>query len=56
MGGALPVVFLVDVGDTLLENDRIQNDIREDLEREFGADSRDPGTTQRRLPPIRRRT
>jgi hypothetical protein len=37
----LPVVFLVDVDDTLLENDRIQNDLRERLEREFGADSRD---------------
>ena len=36
-----PVVFLVDVDDTLLENDRIQNDLREHLEREFGADSRD---------------
>jgi len=37
MSGRLPVVFLVDVDDTLLENDRIQNDLREHLEREFGA-------------------
>jgi hypothetical protein len=41
MSGSLPVVFLVDVDDTLLENDRIQNDLREHFEREFGADSRD---------------
>jgi FMN phosphatase YigB (HAD superfamily) len=41
MSGRIPVVFLVDVDDTLLENDRIQNDLREHLEREFGAASRD---------------
>jgi FMN phosphatase YigB (HAD superfamily) len=41
MSGSLPVVFLVDVDDTLLENDRIQNDLREHLECEFGADCRD---------------
>jgi hypothetical protein len=41
MSGSLPVVFLVDVDDTLLDNDRIQNDLREHLEREFGADCRD---------------
>jgi hypothetical protein len=41
MSGRLPVVFLVDVDDTLLENDRIQNDLRDHLEREFGADCRD---------------
>jgi FMN phosphatase YigB (HAD superfamily) len=34
-------VFLVDVDDTLLENDRIQEDIRNHLEREFGAAARD---------------
>ena len=33
MSERLPVVFLVDVDDTLLENDRIQNDLREHLER-----------------------
>jgi hypothetical protein len=31
----------VDVDDTLIENDRIQNDLREHLEGEFGADCRD---------------
>lgn len=30
-----PIVFPVDVDDTLLENDRIQDDIRRHLEREF---------------------
>jgi FMN phosphatase YigB (HAD superfamily) len=34
-------VFLVDVDDTLLENDRIQEDIRNYLEREFGIAARD---------------
>lgn len=37
----VPVVFLVDVDDTLLENDRIQNDLKRHLERKFGPDSRD---------------
>ena len=41
MSGRSPVVFLVDVDDTLLENGRIQNDLREHLEREFGAACRD---------------
>jgi hypothetical protein len=41
MNGRLPVVFLVDVDDTLLENDRIQSDLRQHLEREFGAACRD---------------
>lgn len=36
-----PVVFLVDVDDTLLENDRIQDDLRRHLERECGAKARD---------------
>ena len=36
------VVFLVDVDDTLLENDRIQDDIQRHLEREYG-----PATRQR---------
>src|SRR5271167_1930340 len=34
-------VFLVDVDNTLLDNDRIQADLRRHLEREFGAASRD---------------
>src|ERR1700738_933351 len=41
MSERLPVVFLVDVGDTLLDNDHIQNDLQERLEREFGAACRD---------------
>jgi hypothetical protein len=36
-----PVVFLADVDGTLLDNDRIQVDIRRHLEREFGAACRD---------------
>src|SRR5438046_7896129 len=36
-----PFVFLVDVDNTLLDNDRIQADLKRHLEREFGAVSRD---------------
>lgn len=36
-----PLVFLVDVDDTLLDNDRIQSDLRRHLQREFGAAGRD---------------
>ena len=32
-----PIVFLVDVDNTLLDNDRIQDDLKRHLEREFGA-------------------
>lgn len=35
------IVFLVDVDDTLLENDRIQEDLLAHIEREFGRESRD---------------
>ncbi len=35
------IVFLVDVDNTLLDNDRIQADLRRHLEREFGASSSD---------------
>jgi FMN phosphatase YigB (HAD superfamily) len=35
------VVFLIDVDNTLLDNDRVQEDLRNHLEREFGAESRD---------------
>jgi FMN phosphatase YigB (HAD superfamily) len=34
-------VFLVDVDNTLLDNDRVQADLRHRLEREFGAAARD---------------
>jgi FMN phosphatase YigB (HAD superfamily) len=36
-----PVVFLVDVDNTLLDNDRIQGDLQRHLEREFGPACRD---------------
>jgi len=36
-----PVVFLVDVDNTLLDNDQIQDDLKHHLEREFGAPTRD---------------
>ena len=36
-----PTVFLVDVDNTLIDNDRIQNDLKRHLEREFGAACRD---------------
>jgi FMN phosphatase YigB (HAD superfamily) len=34
-------VFLVDCDNTLLDNDRVQRDLSDHLEREFGAESRD---------------
>src|SRR5665213_4358184 len=36
-----PVVFLFDVDNTLLDNDRVQRDLGDHLEREFGRASRD---------------
>jgi FMN phosphatase YigB (HAD superfamily) len=36
-----PVVFLLDVDNTLLNNDRVQEDLRRHLEREFGPENRD---------------
>ena len=35
------VVFLLDVDNTLLDNDRVEEDLRRHLEAEFGAQSRD---------------
>ena len=35
------IVFLVDVDNTLLNNDRIQDDIKRHLDREFGVACRD---------------
>lgn len=35
------IVFLVDLDNTLLDNDRIQNDLKRHLEREFGAACRE---------------
>jgi FMN phosphatase YigB (HAD superfamily) len=39
--GPEPIVFLVDVDNTLLDNDRIQDDLKRHLEREFGRASRE---------------
>ena len=36
-----PLVFLLDVDNTLLDNDRVIADLREHLEREFGVESSD---------------
>ena len=36
-----PIVFLVDVDNTLLDNDRIQDDIKRHLDREFGVAARE---------------
>ena len=35
------LVFLFDVDNTLLDNDRVQQDLREQLAREFGPQARD---------------
>jgi FMN phosphatase YigB (HAD superfamily) len=36
-----PIVFLVDVDNTLLDNDGVQQDLKEHLERTYGRDARD---------------
>jgi len=36
-----PIVFLVDVDNTLLDNDRVQQDLKDHLERTYGRDARD---------------
>ena len=41
MSGVLDVVFLLDCDNTLLDNDRVQDDLRDHLAREFGLESRD---------------
>jgi FMN phosphatase YigB (HAD superfamily) len=41
MKKTVPIVFLVDVDDTLLENDLIQSDLKRHIAREFGAQCRD---------------
>jgi FMN phosphatase YigB (HAD superfamily) len=41
MGARAEVVFLLDCDNTLLDNDRVQADLRAHLEREFGARNRD---------------
>ncbi len=41
MTASADVVFLLDVNNTLLDNDRIVDDLRNYLEREFGPENRD---------------
>jgi FMN phosphatase YigB (HAD superfamily) len=41
MSGTHDVVFLLDCDNTLLDNDRVQNDLRDHLAHEFGPRSRD---------------
>ena len=41
MRASSPIVFLVDVDNTLLNNDRIQDDLKRYLEGKFGAECRD---------------
>jgi FMN phosphatase YigB (HAD superfamily) len=36
-----PIVFLIDVDNTLLDNDAIQQDLKDHLERAYGRDARD---------------
>jgi FMN phosphatase YigB (HAD superfamily) len=36
-----PIIFLLDVDNTLLDNDRIQQDLKDHLERTYGRDARD---------------
>ncbi len=41
MVSCYPIVFLLDVDNTLLDNDRIQQDLKDHLESAFGRDARD---------------
>jgi len=41
MSGMHDVVFLLDCDNTLIDNDRVENDLRDHLAREFGPESRD---------------
>jgi FMN phosphatase YigB (HAD superfamily) len=41
MKKASPIVFLVDVDNTLLDNDRVKADLKKHIEREFGPECRD---------------
>jgi FMN phosphatase YigB (HAD superfamily) len=41
MARIVPIVFLVDVDNTLLDNDAIQQDLKDHLERAYGRDARD---------------
>src|SRR5215471_13027446 len=41
MARIYPIVFLVDVDNTLLDNDGVQQDLKDHLERAYGRDARD---------------
>lgn len=41
MAGLDPIVFLVDVDNTLIDNDGVQQDLKDHLERAYGRDARD---------------
>jgi FMN phosphatase YigB (HAD superfamily) len=41
MSGLRGIVFLLDCDNTLLDNDKVQEDLRDHLEREFGPECRD---------------
>jgi FMN phosphatase YigB (HAD superfamily) len=41
MSAPLDIAFLLDVDNTLIDNDAVQNDLREYLDREFGRESRE---------------
>lgn len=41
MNPSKQIVFLVDVDNTLLDNDRVQDDLKRHIEREFGPECRD---------------
>ena len=38
-----PIVFLVDVDNTLLDNDGVQQDLKDHLEHTYGREARDCG-------------
>ena len=41
MAGSHPIVFLLDVDNTLLDNDGIQLDLKDHLDNAYGRDARD---------------
>jgi len=41
MSNSINIVFLFDVDNTLIDNDRVQGDLKEHLEQEYGIAARD---------------
>jgi hypothetical protein len=41
MARSYPVVFLLDVDNTLIDNDGIQRDLKDHLQQNYGRDARD---------------